>query len=138
MFIKLLAITATTLLYGLSCNNSQNNKNKTMNNINGTTTASSISGPKEDSVTMNVNGKNYVGFVAYNENEKGKRPAVLVVPEWWGLNDYTRSRTRQLAGLGYIAMAVDMYGDGKLGNDPKQAQELVTPYYNDPTLAKTH
>lgn len=138
MFIKLLTIAATTLLYGLSCNNSQNNKNKTMSNIKDTVIIPTTSGLKEDSVTMNVNGKNYAGFVVYNESVKGKRPGILVVPEWWGLNDYTRSRARQLAGLGYVAMAVDMYGEGKLGNDPKRAQELATPYYNDPTLAKTH
>ena len=69
-------------------------------------------------------------------NKEGKRPAILVVPEWWGLNDYTRSRAKQLAELGYIAMAVDMYGDGKIGNDPKEAQALATPYYKDPTLTK--
>ncbi len=57
--------------------------------------------------------------------------------EWWGLNEYSRSRARQLAEMGYIAMAVDMFGDGKTGDDPKSAEELATPFYKDPTLAKT-
>lgn len=92
---------------------------------------------KEDSVTYNLNGKNYIGFIDYDANKEGKRPAILVVHEWWGLTDYPRSRARQLAELGYIAMAVDMYGDGKIGNDPKTAQDLATPFYKDPTLAKT-
>jgi dienelactone hydrolase len=47
-------------------------------------------------------------------------------------------RARQLAELGYIAMATDMYGDGKLGNDPKEAQALATPFYKDPALTKKH
>jgi len=137
MNFKLTAIVSALLFFfSVSCNNSQENKNVAMNtNDSATTTASSI---KEDSVSMTINGKNYTGFVAYNDNEKGSRPAIIVVPEWWGLNDYTRSRAKQLAGLGYIAMAIDMYGDGKLGTDPKMAQELATPYYNDPTMAKTH
>ncbi|MEO6838560.1 MAG: dienelactone hydrolase family protein [Ginsengibacter sp.] len=93
---------------------------------------------KEDSANFTVNGKNFVGLVYYDQNIKGKRPGILVIPEWWGLNDYPKSRAKQLAGLGYIAMAVDMYGNGKLGNDPKTAQELATPYYKDPELTKPH
>ena len=54
-----------------------------------------------DSVTMN-------GYVVYDENKEGTRPAVIVIHEWWGLNDYAKSRAKQLAELGYIAMAVDM------------------------------
>jgi dienelactone hydrolase len=49
---------------------------------------------------------------------------VLVIHEWWGLNDYTRSRTRQLAEMGYVAFAPDMFGDGKTTTDPKEAQAL--------------
>jgi dienelactone hydrolase len=50
---------------------------------------------------------------------------VLVVHEWWGLNDYARSRARQLAELGYTALAVDMYGDGRQANHPEQAGALA-------------
>lgn len=60
-------------------------------------------------------------FVVYDESLSGKRPGVLVVPEWWGLNDYPRMRAEMLAQLGYVAMAVDIYGDGKVTADPKQA-----------------
>ncbi len=123
--------------FGVSCNNSQSTKTGTMNTKDSATINNSVN-IKTDSVNFSVSGKNYIGFVAYDENVKGKRPGILVVPEWWGLNDYTKSRAKQLAELGYIAMAVDMYGDGKLGADPKEAQELATPYYKDPTLAKTH
>jgi len=50
-----------------------------------------------------------------------KRPGVLVFHEWWGANDYSMNRARQLAQLGYIAFAPDMYGNGKLTTDPEQA-----------------
>lgn len=92
---------------------------------------------KEETVSYSESGKTFKGFVAYDENKEGPRPAVLIIHEWWGLNDYIRSRARQLAGLGYIAMAADMYGDGKVAADPKEAMALATPFYQDPQLAKT-
>src|SRR5439155_945679 len=56
----------------------------------------------------------------------GTRPGVLVIHEWWGLNDYTKSRARELAGMGYVAFAADMYGEGKTTRDAKEAQALST------------
>ncbi|MDH5396385.1 MAG: dienelactone hydrolase family protein, partial [Gammaproteobacteria bacterium] len=56
------------------------------------------------------------GLIAYDDNIKGKRPGVLVVHEWWGHNDYARKRASMLAEMGYTALAVDMYGDGKTAN----------------------
>jgi len=68
---------------------------------------------------------NLEGFLAYDDSLKGKRPAVLVVHEWWGLNDYARSRAEQLAGMGYVAFALDMYGKGKVTQHPSQAGEWM-------------
>ena len=82
-----------------------------------------------DSLTMN-------GFVAYNEASDAKRPVVLIVPEWWGLNDYTKSRAKQLAALGYLAIAVDMYGNGTTADNPEMAGKLATPFYQNPQIAK--
>lgn len=53
------------------------------------------------------------------------RIGVIVVHEWWGLNDYVRSRVKQLTDLGYQAVAVDMYGDGKTATTPDAAQALM-------------
>ena len=92
----------------------------------------------EENSSFTIDGKTYLCTIAYDENVKGKRPGILVIPEWWGFNNYVKSRARQLAELGYIAMATDMYGDGKLGNDPKEAQALATPFYKDPSLTKKH
>lgn len=80
---------------------------------------------KEDKVTYSVGNKVFNGIIVYDENLAGKRPAVLVVHEWWGLTDYPVMRARKLAELGYIAMAVDMYGDGKTAANPTEAQELA-------------
>jgi dienelactone hydrolase len=63
------------------------------------------------------------GYLAYDDAVAGKRPGVLVVPEWWGLNDYVKSRTEQLARLGYVAFAADIYGEGFTTSDPKVAAQ---------------
>ena len=91
---------------------------------------------KEETVSYKLDSSTRNNFVVYDENIEGKRPAVLVIHEWWGLNDYTKMRARELAKLGYIAMAVDMYGDGKMGDDPGTAEKLATPFYMKPETAK--
>jgi dienelactone hydrolase len=65
------------------------------------------------------------GFLAWDDSVQGARPGVLVVHEWWGLNDYARSRAEQLAKLGYIAFAADLYGEGKSTTHPKEAGEMA-------------
>jgi len=92
---------------------------------------------KEEMITYKAGDVTLAGFVAYDESIKGKRPVVLVVHEWWGLNDYTKMRARKLAALGYLAMAVDMFGNGKNAANPEEARELTTPLYKDPQLVKS-
>lgn len=65
------------------------------------------------------------GFIAYKGSGSAKLPAVLIVHEWWGLNDYPKLRAKQLAELGYFAFAVDMYGDGKIAASPDEAGKLA-------------
>lgn len=79
-----------------------------------------------EEVTYTVGGQTMKGYLAYDASIKGQRPGVLVVHEWWGLNDYVRKRADMLAGLGYTALALDMYGDGKTADHPKQAGEFAT------------
>ena len=65
------------------------------------------------------------GYLAFDDALTGKRPGVLVVHEWWGHNDYARKRARMLAELGYVALAVDMYGDGKQAMHPDDAGKFA-------------
>lgn len=53
------------------------------------------------------------GYFAWDDAVEGRRPGVVVAHEWWGLNDYARRRARMLAAMGYVAFALDMYGEGK-------------------------
>jgi dienelactone hydrolase len=61
----------------------------------------------------------------------------IVNYKWWGLNDYPKMRARKLASLGFIAMAADVFGNGKTAADPKEAGEFTAPFYKDPKLCKT-
>jgi dienelactone hydrolase len=119
----------------ISCNNQSADSSDATKESSSDSTKNAIS-VKEDQVTYDANGTALKGYVAYDENKKGPRPIVLVVPEWWGLTDYPRMRAKKLAEMGYLAMAVDMYGDGKLAESPSDAQAAAMPFYTDPQLGK--
>jgi len=87
------------------------------------------------SIAYEQGGQKLEGYLAYDDAKSGARPGVLVVPEWWGLNDYVKSRARQLAEMGYVAFAADMYGDAKVTRDPKQAQEWSSAVGNGGLMA---
>ena len=98
--------------------------------------ADSVAAMKEETITFRSDSATLHAFVVYNDSVKGKRPAVLVIPEWWGLNDYPKKRARDLAKLGYVAMAVDLYGDGKVADNPDSAKAYAGPFYMHPDKAK--
>jgi dienelactone hydrolase len=76
------------------------------------------------------------GFLAYDDALKGKRPGVLVVHEWWGLNDFARERALKLAGLGYVALAADMYGSGVTTSSREEAGNLAGALRGNPDLLR--
>jgi len=80
---------------------------------------------KTRAIMYQYDGVQFKGHLAWDDAAKGKRPGVLVVHEWWGLNDYARKRAEQLAGLGYIAFACDMYGEGKHTEHPREAGQFA-------------
>lgn len=84
----------------------------------------------EKEVVYSSDSTSLKGFLVYDKRIKGKRPGVLVVHEWWGLNDYARSRARMLAELGYTAFALDMFGDGKTATHPEDAQKFASTIYS--------
>ena len=137
MKIKLLVISLGIISATISCNENNKTETTTSSTDSVTATPATTVSIKEDSVTYSAGGTNFKGYVVYDSNKTGKRPAVLVVHEWWGLNNYPRSRAKQLAELGYIAMAVDMFGNGKTAADPKQAMASVAPFYKLPLITKS-
>lgn len=90
----------------------------------------------EQEVPYESNGLVMNGYLAYDRNITGKRPGILVVHEWWGHNPYARKRARMLADLGYVAFAVDMYGQGKQAAHPEDAGKFAKQVMSQSGLAR--
>ena len=84
---------------------------------------------------QSADGTKLIGYYAYDDAIKGPRPGVVVVHEWWGLNDYAKRRARDLAGLGYSALAIDMFGDGKNTEHAKDAMAFMQAALKDSAAA---
>jgi dienelactone hydrolase len=89
------------------------------------TTGAAQAGIVTKTVDYEYEGTKLKGFLAYDDAVKEKRPGVLVVHEWWGLNEYAKDRAKGLAQLGYVAFAADMYGDGKVTEHPADAEKMA-------------
>src|ERR1700733_7767715 len=76
------------------------------------------------------------GYLAFDDAAKGKRPGILVVHAWMGLDDNARKRADMLAGLGYVAFAADIYGKGVRPKDRDEAGKLAGKYKGDRTLLR--
>jgi dienelactone hydrolase len=75
------------------------------------------------------------GYVAYDADIAGPRPGVVVFGEWWGRTEYLERRARELAELGYVGLAADVYGDGKTATDPEEAGKLMGALMSDMDIA---
>lgn len=91
---------------------------------------------KGTEVTYATDSTSLKGYIAFDESKKGKRPGILIVHEWWGHNSYVRHRADSLAKLGYTAMAIDMYGDGKTAGHPADAGKFAAAVFRNLPEAK--
>ncbi|HUB23805.1 MAG TPA: dienelactone hydrolase family protein [Tepidisphaeraceae bacterium] len=91
---------------------------------------------KTQTIDYQQGGVTLEGYLAYDDSIPGKRPGVLICHEWWGLTDYPKHRAEQLAKLGYVAFALDMYGKGVSTDDPQQAGQLMRPIEADRGLVR--
>src|SRR5262245_35332625 len=83
-------------------------------------------------VQYSESGTMLKGFVAWNAAEKGRKPGVLVVHEWWGHNEHARNQAKRLAEAGYVGFALDMYGNGKNTQHPDSAEQFMMAAVKDP------
>ena len=88
-------------------------------------------------VEYSSQGTTLKGYLAYDDATRTKRPGILVVHEWWGLNEYAKKRARMLAELGYTALALDMYGDGKVAMHPDDAGKFSSAIMQDFDVGKS-
>lgn len=76
------------------------------------------------------------GYYVYNEIVKEPRPAILIAHAWRGLDDFAKEKAEELAKLGYVAFAADLYGEGKTANTDEQAAALMLPLFLDRSLLR--
>ena len=80
------------------------------------------------------NTQNLQGFLAFDNTTNVKRPAVLVAPDWSGRNTFADQRAKDLAAMGYVGFALDMYGDGRQGLNNEEKSALMAPLIADRKL----
>lgn len=97
--------------------------------------ASMAGGTQGKEVSYTANGTTMKGYLA-SPAGAGRHPGVLVVHEWWGHNEYARRRADMLAGLGYVALAVDMYGEGRQARHPEDAGKFANAVRSNMDLAE--
>lgn len=98
--------------------------------------APSFAKVKTELITYKDGSAELEGFLAYDDAVKTPRPGILVVHDWTGLQEYTKTRTTQLAELGYVAFAADIYGKGVRPTDPKECGVQAGTYKNDLPLLR--
>ena len=121
--IFILSIIACSLFFSCNTGTQKENHSDTTS-----TTSTGTDTIRTDNVEYTAGNTNMIGYVAYPA-AKGNHPVVFIIPEWWGLNDYAKSRARQLAELGYVGFALDVYGNGKNVDNPTDAEALAKPFY---------
>jgi len=77
------------------------------------------------------------GYIVYDETIKEKRPGVLVVHEWTGLGEYEKRRAKEIAEMGYVALAADIYGKGVRAHTPEEASSLATKFRSDRAMLRS-
>lgn len=87
-------------------------------------------------VNYKSGGTSLIGYIAFDNAIKGKRPGVIVVPDWWGHSKFARNRADALAKLGYTAMVMDMVGGGMYADTVPKAKELMNTVTSDPKTMK--
>lgn len=85
-----------------------------------------------------ANGLNLESVLYFDETKTGKRPAVLVFPEGFGLSEHSKEKAKRLAELGYVTLANDLYGDGKNVDTLDEVMAFVGPLVQDPPRIRAY
>ena len=128
--LKILTV-SFSLFFAFSCQEKKTDDITNLNSVKSTTGELTT-----EEVSYDIDGKTHKSFVAYQGDADQVKPVVMVLPEWWGVTDYTKNRARQLAELGYFAMVVDYYGEGKTVDNPEEAAQLSGEFYKVPINAR--
>src|SRR6266404_4364831 len=90
-----------------------------------------------ETLKYEADGLNFESHLYFDKSKIGKRPAVLVFPEAFGLGDHAKSKARRLAELGFVTLASDLHGEGKIVRDLEAVMGLIGPLMADPSGTRT-
>src|ERR1700749_3746236 len=91
---------------------------------------------RTETIEYNADGLHLVSHLYYDETKPSRRPGVLVFPEAFGLGDHAKGRAERIAGLGYVALACDLHGDGKTYTQLEEVMPLIGPLMADPSRTR--
>lgn len=90
-----------------------------------------------EDIAYQCNGVALKGHLIYQADVPARRPAVIVAHAWHGRDDFAKQKAHDLAELGYVGFAADMYGDGRVANNDEEALNLMLPLFMDRKLLQT-
>lgn len=131
-----LPVLVISAVLGISLLISSCNNNPNKSGIENKAADTQGSGVVSEQIKYTSGKDTLIGYIFYDNSTDQPNPGILVVPEWWGNNDYPRMRARQLAEMGYTAFSIDMYGNGLVVDNPEDAQKNATVIYSDPSILK--
>jgi len=86
---------------------------------------------KQQTITYQLNGQAFEGVICWDDNHSGKRPGVLVAHAWFGQSEFEVQKAKDLASLGYVAFALDMYGKGRRAQNEDEAGQMMNVCVDD-------
>lgn len=89
---------------------------------------------KVENISFDFNGKKHLATFVYDSSTQNNLPGIVIAPEWWGLNNYIKTRAQLFATLGYAVLAIDPFGNGQTAANPQEAMALTKPFYDDAGL----
>ncbi len=92
---------------------------------------------RHERTNYEINGENFKGYWSFPEEEEPsaeKRPAILIAHAWMGQDQFARHKADELAQLGYIGFAADLYGEGRTAANAEEAQKLMLPLFENRQL----
>jgi dienelactone hydrolase len=93
--------------------------------------------PRADKVSWTDHGKTFDGYLVWDDASKALRPGLLMVPNWYGVNDHAVAKAKTLAGKDYVILLVDMFGRGTRPANPDEAGKAIAAVYADPVALRS-
>ncbi len=94
-------------------------------------------GLHKEMIEYEHNGERLCGYLAYKTKSGKKQPGILLIHEWWGLNEFAKEMAERLAAEGFVVFALDMYGKGKVAETAEEAEALSAKIKADPRFMRT-